>query len=171
MSDSDAIFVRDPRPFFSTYPEADILSHSDMLAPTIGPDDRGLELPIALRRYLNVGLLVFRNRKPTRDLLEAWRLEMVAHPKAWEQSLFNKLMQARNSSLPALESYAKNERVFPAWNGSIMLGILPVAGFSPGPIAFMQRLGSKMRVPQVQSGGCWCEGAIGAAGSYSTNFA
>lgn len=153
MSDSDAIFVRDPRPFFSTYPEADILSHTDALTPTIGPGDRGLELPIALRKPLNVGLLVFRNREPVREFLEAWRLEMVANPKAWEQGLFNKLMQARNSSLPSLESYAEDERVFPAWNGSLMLGILPVAGFSPGPVAFMQRIGPKMWVPQVRSVG------------------
>ena len=153
MSDSDAIFIRDPRPFFSTYPEADILSHTDALTPTIGPGDRGLELPIALRKPLNVGLLVFRNREPVREFLEAWRLEMVANPKAWEQGLFNKLMQARNSPLPSLESYAEDERVFPAWNGSLMLGILPVAGFSPGPVAFMQQIGPKMKVPQVRSGG------------------
>jgi hypothetical protein len=48
ISDVDVMWLRDPMPFFKKFPDADILTSSDHLTPTIG----GAE---ALERYPDAG--------------------------------------------------------------------------------------------------------------------
>ena len=159
LCDSDAMFLEDPRAFFASYPEADMLSHTDANMPTIRPGDPGLERATAIYSTLNIGLLVLRNTPAMRAFLDKWMNGLVANPKHWDQALFNEIVLQREG-LPPLHEYNESQRVVPVWDGHLKVGVLPAAGFSSGHVAFVQHLAPKMQTPQA----CWGGGVFGVGG-------
>ena len=149
LSDSDVMFQRDPRAFFASHLEADLLSQTDAVVPTIPPGDPGLERASVIRTMLNIGLLVLRNTPAMRAFLDKWMEGLAADPGKWDQAVLYELITGRAEGLPPLASYNETQRVVPVWDGSLNMGVLPIASFTPGPVAFAQKLAAKMRVPQV----------------------
>jgi hypothetical protein len=82
LSDVDNVILRDPRPLFARYPEADVLATADLLSATStsGGLERGAEVFSA---SLNVGMMLLRTS--ARPLVNAWAEHMAQHPTHWDQ--------------------------------------------------------------------------------------
>ncbi|CAI7875461.1 unnamed protein product, partial [Closterium sp. NIES-54] len=85
----------------------------------------------------NIGILHFRPTDPARRFARAWAEQLAADAKVWDQNGFNDLMRQKLG--PDVNPDAK-DNVFWAFDGSLKLGILPVALFCSGHTYFVQHL-------------------------------
>lgn len=58
VSDIDTAWTKNPLPYFAQYPEADILTSTDQLSPTVKDDS--LELFPNAGSAFNIGIMLFR---------------------------------------------------------------------------------------------------------------
>jgi Nucleotide-diphospho-sugar transferase len=81
-SDTDVVWLRDPRPFFAAHPAADVAIQTDCLSHAV---EAGFTAPLthgfarcghlpgnAHNNALNTGMILLRDRPPTRAFLRAW---------------------------------------------------------------------------------------------------
>lgn len=142
--DSDAMFLRDPRPFFARAAAADVLVHTDALHSLLPAGDEGLEDPGEFYAPMNIGCIVLRARPAVADFLRAWRERVVADESVWDQNAFNELMHKG----PAAQRDDVT-RLTLAWDGRLRLGVLPPASFSSGHTARVSYLARRQGVPQI----------------------
>ena len=139
LTDADALITRDPTPFIMrTQPEAQILVTSDHLMSTTAGGADELETPErAVASAWNIGYMYLRH-----DVLHAmlhWQAECVEHPNLWDQNLFKDVLKIgglKFRQTPTLQQ----KRIFKGYNGTIGIGILPVATFCSGHTYFIQRM-------------------------------
>ncbi|CAI7752766.1 unnamed protein product [Closterium sp. NIES-53] len=117
------------------YPQADVLTSSDHLVRSV--DDESLEHWDQAQGAYNIGILHFRPTDPARRFARAWAEQLAADAKVWDQNGFNDLMRQKLG--PDVNPDAK-DNVFWAFDGSLKLGILPVALFCSGHTYFVQHL-------------------------------
>ncbi|GIL68302.1 hypothetical protein Vafri_21586 [Volvox africanus] len=144
LVDVDAVLLGDVMEYFGRYPQADILVTSDQLASTIDPGDPGLELPDKAQSPMNIGLMFFRYSDRTVNFVDSWLNAINADPKYWDQNAFNDL--ARQGWDPVSKVHPNQKRVFMGANGTLGVGVLPVASFSGGHTFYVQRLYEVQRV-------------------------
>lgn len=136
LSDVDNLIVRDPRPFFARYPEADVLATADLLATT--NTNGGLETGGAVRRAsLNVGLMLLR--ASARPLVAAWAEHMAEHPMHWDQAVFDTLAKRGGEG-----EAARQQQLRRCYDRSLWCGVLPVSTFCGGHHFHAEQLPSKL---------------------------
>jgi hypothetical protein len=135
--DADAVFLNDPRPMMREAPwtAADVAIATDCIDL---PSDARYPL---MHCDFNTGLVFLRANPTTLDFTERWR-ETVANAKEArirDQAAFNMLTKVRQP-----QQYKENgkwlNRIFTATNGdgTIKLGVLPLARFLNGHTFFVQ---------------------------------
>ncbi|PNW80858.1 hypothetical protein CHLRE_07g332500v5 [Chlamydomonas reinhardtii] len=128
VSDIDTAWVKNPIPYFHRYPEADILTSSDQLGPTVNDDS--LENFPAAGSAFNIGIMLFR---PTsKAFLDDW-VKSLDDPKMWDQTAFNDLARKGHSSSEPPKNLWKG------YDGKLTVGVLPCALFASGHTFFVQR--------------------------------
>lgn len=135
ISDVDTVWLRNPIPYMQKYPEADVLTSSDLLANTV--DDEGLEKWPQADAAANIGIMLFRPR--ARELAKEWLDMLLKDDKVWDQNAFNDLFRRGSRALPD-----RPDRLFSGYDGKLKLGILPVALFASGHTGFTQRMPEKL---------------------------
>uniref|UniRef100_A0A0D6QZ75 Nucleotide-diphospho-sugar transferase domain-containing protein n=1 Tax=Araucaria cunninghamii TaxID=56994 RepID=A0A0D6QZ75_ARACU len=131
MCDTDMVWLKDPLPYFSRFPAADILTSSDQLVPTV-VDDR-LEAWEKVTGAFNIGIFYWRSSNLTRRFAKEWHEMLIADDKIWDQNGFNDLMHRKFG--PSVDT--ESGLVY-AFDGTLKLGILPASIFCSGHTYFVQ---------------------------------
>ena len=133
VTDIDTAIMRDPFPLFARYPWADILVSSDGLVET-DKDSNGetLEVPRLAGAAYNIGIMFFRPK--ALELVKEWVEVIMADIHYWDQQAFNDL--ARRGATWEDEGH----RLFKAYDGKLIMGILPTSTFANGNTFYVQHM-------------------------------
>jgi len=126
ISDIDTAWLRNPFPFFDRFKDADILTSTDQLGPTVKTED--LERWPQAGSAFNIGIMMFRPK--SRNFVDAW-IKILDQPNMWDQNAFNDL--SRKGALPS-----RPDGLFIGFGGNLTLGILPASLFASGHVFFVQ---------------------------------
>ncbi|KAG4134647.1 hypothetical protein ERO13_D08G170000v2 [Gossypium hirsutum] len=139
MCDTDMVWLKDPLPYLAQYPDADILTSSDQVVPTV-VDDRLADWKQVGAAY-NIGIFHWRPTEPAIKLAKEWKDMLLADDKIWDQNGFNEL--ARKQTGPAVDD---DSGLFYAFDGTLKLGILPESIFCSGHTYFVQAMYEQLRL-------------------------
>ncbi|PPS15491.1 hypothetical protein GOBAR_AA05091 [Gossypium barbadense] len=139
MCDTDMVWLKDPLPYLAQYPDADILTSSDQVVPTV-VDDRLADWKQVGAAY-NIGIFHWRPTEPAIKLAKEWKDMLLADEKIWDQNGFNEL--ARKQTGPAIDD---DSGLFYAFDGTLKLGILPESIFCSGHTYFVQAMYEQLRL-------------------------
>ncbi|KAG0474762.1 hypothetical protein HPP92_014448, partial [Vanilla planifolia] len=128
-----------PLPYIARFPEADVLTSSDQVIPTI-TDDK-LEKWQQVTGAYNIGIFHWRPTNASKNLAREWKDLLVANDKLWDQTGFNDLVHKVLG--PSVEG--ENGLVY-AFDGSLKLGILPASIFCSGHTFFVQSMPQQLRL-------------------------
>ena len=134
ISDVDTVWIQNPVPYMQQYPEADVLTSSDLLEPT--ETDGGLESWRAAYSAANIGIMLFR--PSAAELADEWVRVLDADDNYWDQNAFNDLMQ--KGGIEEVQEGPDAGRLLTGYDGKLTFGILPVTTFCSGQTYFVQRL-------------------------------
>jgi hypothetical protein len=70
LSDTDVMWMKDPLPFVSRFPEVDVLMSVDDTATSLGVDDTGLEKDCNPYRLHNTGVYFMRSKENSKGVLQ-----------------------------------------------------------------------------------------------------
>eukprot|EP00958_Prasinococcus_capsulatus_P027188 scaffold5297_cov374-Prasinococcus_capsulatus_cf.AAC.13 len=136
LSDVDVVYMRNPHTYMvqPEFQEADILCSSDHLRSSIPPGDEGLEVWQKAGSAMNIGIMLFRATKASKDFAVKWQEVIDKDANVWDQNAFNDLARKRGvMDVPGT-------RLFYGWEGRVKIGILSVALFGSGHTFFVQKL-------------------------------
>lgn len=139
MCDTDMVWLKNPLPYFARFPEADILTSSDQLIPTVTDDS--LEVCEKVSGAYNIGIFHWRATDASKKLAKEWKEMLVADETIWDQNGFNQLMHKFIG--PPIEG--ENGLVY-AFDGNLKLGILPASIFCSGHTYFVQAMHEQLRL-------------------------
>ncbi|XP_042502286.1 arabinosyltransferase XEG113-like, partial [Macadamia integrifolia] len=139
MCDTDMVWLKNPLPFLARYPEADILTSTDQVIPTV-VDDRLENWQEASAAY-NIGIFHWRPTDSTKKLVKEWKEKLLADEKIWDQNGFNELMHRQLGPAVGGES-----GLVYAYDGILKLGILPASIFCSGHTYFVQAMHQQLRL-------------------------
>lgn len=139
MCDTDMVWLKNPLPYLAHYPEADVLTSSDLVVPTVA-DDR-LDIWQQVHAAYNIGIFHWRPTEPAKKLAKEWKDMLLADDKIWDQNGFNDLV--RKQLGPSVDE--ESELVY-AYDGSLKLGILPASIFCSGHTYFVQAMYQQLRL-------------------------
>lgn len=128
ISDIDTAWMKNPIPYFERFKEADILTSTDQLGPTVKDDS--LERWPHAGSAMNIGIMMFR--KNSIGFVEKW-IELLEKSDIWDQNAFNDMI--RQGSKPSGVN-----GLFKGYNDQLTVGILPSSIFASGHTFFVQRL-------------------------------
>ncbi|GKU96065.1 hypothetical protein SLEP1_g9345 [Rubroshorea leprosula] len=109
MCDTDMVWLKNPLPYLAQCPDADVLTSSDQVSPTV-TDDR---------------LCIWQQAKEWKDML-------LADDKMWDQNGFKLVRRQLGLSVDGDSALAY------AFDGNLKLGILPASIFCRGHNFFVQ---------------------------------
>jgi hypothetical protein len=92
---------------------------------------------MALCWHAGTGIMLFRSK--ALPVVELWIRRIEADSKVWEQSAFNDIIRTGQVLQPQDPNH-----YFLGFNGTLKVGVLPVAWFSNGHVYFVQRLHEKL---------------------------
>lgn len=153
VCDTDTVWMKNPMPYFKETSEPDILTSTDVL--------RQMPLKEQLQSTLNIGIMVFRSRKPSIDFVDTFYNEMVDDPAfgtgnaEWDQSRFNRMVREGSSMGPPDKQWIEG------WGKKVKVQALNIVDFPNGHVMFAQQLPQKLNiVPMIvhatfQYGGTW----------------
>ncbi|KAB2626244.1 hypothetical protein D8674_017904 [Pyrus ussuriensis x Pyrus communis] len=139
MCDTDMVWLKDPLPYLARYLEADVLTSSDQVVPTV-TDDR-LDIWQQVGAAYNIGIFHWRPTDPAKRLAKEWKDMLLADEKIWDQNGFNDLVR-RQLGPPVDE---ESGLVY-AFDGSLKLGVLPASIFCGGHTYFVQAMYQQLRL-------------------------
>ncbi|XP_042405849.1 arabinosyltransferase XEG113-like isoform X1 [Zingiber officinale] len=139
MCDTDMVWLKNPLPYIARFPEADILTSSDQIVPTVTDDS--LEVWQEVTGAYNVGIFHWRPTVPAKKLAKDWKDLLLNDETIWDQAGFNNLVHKVLG--PSVEG--SNGLVY-AFDGSLKLGILPASIFCSGHTYFVQALHQQLRL-------------------------
>ncbi|KAF6158861.1 hypothetical protein GIB67_012504 [Kingdonia uniflora] len=139
MCDTDMVWLKNPLPYFARFPEADILTSTDKLVPTVA-DDR-LEIWQQVTADYNIGIFHWRPTDSAKLMAREWKLLIQNNEKIWDQKVFNAVM--RKNFGPAVDE--ESELVY-AYDGNLKLGFLPISLFCSGHSYFVQAMFQQLRL-------------------------
>ncbi|GIL83523.1 hypothetical protein Vretimale_10343 [Volvox reticuliferus] len=127
VSDIDTAWLKNPIPYFHRYPEADILTSTDQLSPTV-KDDSLEQFPHAGSAF-NIGIMLFRPK--SKEFVDEW-VKALDDPRMWDQTAFNDLARkGHGHSEPP-------KNLWLGYDGKLRVGVLPCALFASGHTFFVQ---------------------------------
>ncbi|KAG6391395.1 hypothetical protein SASPL_149149 [Salvia splendens] len=139
MCDTDMVWLKNPLPYLARFPEADVLTSTDQLAPTV-VDDRLDDWKLAGADY-NIGIFHWRPTPSSKKLAKEWKEMLLADEKIWDQQGFNEII--RRQLGPSVDD--ESGLVY-AYDGELKLGLLPASIFCSGHTYFVQAIYEQLRL-------------------------
>ncbi|CAI0441992.1 unnamed protein product [Linum tenue] len=139
MCDTDMVWLKNPLPYLARYPEADVLTSSDQVVPTV-TDDR-LEVWQQVGAAFNIGIFHWRPTESAMKLAKEWKELLLADDKIWDQNGFNDIVRRQFGP-----SVNEDDGLAYAFDGSLKLGILPASIFCSGHTYFVQAMHQQLRL-------------------------
>ncbi|XP_022976726.1 arabinosyltransferase XEG113-like [Cucurbita maxima] len=139
MCDTDMVWLKNPLPYLARYPEADVLSSSDQVIPTV-VDDK-LDIWNEVTGALNIGIFHWRPTRASKKLAKEWKEMLLADDKIWDQNGFNELVRKKYG--PSVD---EDSGLVYAYDGNLKLGILPASIFCSGHTFFVQAMYQQFRL-------------------------
>ncbi|KAK1408608.1 hypothetical protein QVD17_40532 [Tagetes erecta] len=139
MCDTDMAWLKNPLPYLARYPEADVLTSTDQVTPTV-TDDRLDNWQQAGGAY-NIGIFHWRPTESAKRLAKEWKDILLADDKIWDQNGFNDLVHRQLG--PSVDD--ESGLVY-AYDGTLKLGLLPASIFCSGHTYFVQAMYQQLRL-------------------------
>ncbi|KAK8471618.1 hypothetical protein PHAVU_003G278500 [Phaseolus vulgaris] len=139
MCDTDMVWLKNPLPYLARYPEADVLTSSDQVIPTVVDDS--LEVWQEVSGAYNIGIFHWRPTESAKKLAKQWKEMLLADDKIWDQNGFNDILHKQLG--PAVDD--ESALVF-AFDGKLKMGILPASIFCSGHTYFVQAMYQQLRL-------------------------
>ncbi|KAL8141869.1 hypothetical protein V2J09_014901 [Rumex salicifolius] len=139
MCDTDMVWLKDPLPYIARYPEADVLTSSDQVVPTVVDDS--LDLWKEVGAAYNIGIFHWRPTEAAKKLAKEWKEILLADDKIWDQNGFNDIV--RRQLGPSVDD--ESGLVY-AYDGNLRLGVLPASIFCSGHTYFVQAMYQQLRL-------------------------
>lgn len=139
MCDTDMVWLKNPLPYFARYPEADVLTSTDQVVPTV-VDDR-LDIWQQVGAAYNIGIFHWRPTDASKKLAKEWKEMLLADEKIWDQNGFNDIV--RRQLGPSVD---EDSGLVYAYDGNLKLGILPASIFCSGHTYFVQAMYQQLRL-------------------------
>ncbi|BAT75204.1 Arabinosyltransferase protein [Vigna angularis] len=139
MCDTDMVWLKNPLPYLARYPEADILTSSDQVIPTVVDDS--LEVWQEVSGAYNIGIFHWRPTESAKKLAKQWKEMLLADDKIWDQNGFNDILHKQLG--PSVEDESRLVFVF---DGKLKMGILPASIFCSGHTYFVQAMYQQLRL-------------------------
>ncbi|KAL2333990.1 hypothetical protein Fmac_015203 [Flemingia macrophylla] len=139
MCDTDMVWLKNPLPYLARYPEADVLTSSDQVIPTVVDDS--LEVWQEVTGAYNIGIFHWRPTESAKKLAKQWKEMLLADDKIWDQNGFNDILHRQLG--PSVDE--ESGLVF-AFDGKLRLGIFPASIFCSGHTYFVQAMYQQLRL-------------------------
>ncbi|KAK9667670.1 hypothetical protein RND81_13G004000 [Saponaria officinalis] len=139
MCDTDMVWLKNPLPYFARFPEADVLTSTDQVVPTV-VDDR-LDLWQLVSGAYNIGIFHWRPTDSSKKLAREWKEMLLADEKIWDQNGFNDIV--RRQLGPSVDD--ESGLVY-AYDGNLKLGLLPASIFCSGHTYFVQAMPQQFKL-------------------------
>ncbi|KAL3330727.1 hypothetical protein AABB24_034515 [Solanum stoloniferum] len=139
MCDTDMVWLKNPLPYIARFPEADVLTSTDQVVPTV-TDDR-LDLWQEVGAAYNIGIFHWRATESAKKLAREWKEMILADDKIWDQNGFNELV--RRQLGPSVDD---DSGLVYAYDGNLKLGLLPASIFCSGHTYFVQAMFQHLRL-------------------------
>eukprot|EP00268_Persea_americana_P045732 TRINITY_DN4680_c0_g1_i1.p1 TRINITY_DN4680_c0_g1~~TRINITY_DN4680_c0_g1_i1.p1 ORF type:complete len:642 (+),score=107.40 TRINITY_DN4680_c0_g1_i1:255-2180(+) len=139
MCDTDMVWLKNPLPYLARFPEADILTSSDQVIPTV-TDDR-LEIWQQVTGAYNIGIFHWRPTDSAKKMVKEWKDMLLADEKMWDQNGFNVLIH--KSLGPSVD---EESGLVYAFDGNLKFGILPASIFCSGHTYFIQAMHQQLKL-------------------------
>lgn len=133
MCDTDMVWLKNPLPYLARFPEADVLTSTDQVVPTV-VDDR-LDVWQQVSGAYNIGIFHWRPTASSKKLAKQWKELLLADDKIWDQNGFNDIV--RRQLGPSVDD--ESGLVY-AYDGNLKLGFLPASIFCSGHTYFVQAM-------------------------------
>ncbi|PSS01286.1 Arabinosyltransferase [Actinidia chinensis var. chinensis] len=139
MCDTDMVWLKNPLPYLARFPEADVLTSTDQVIPTV-VDDR-LDIWQQVGAAYNIGIFHWRPTDPAKKLAKEWKDMLLADDKIWDQNGFNELVHRQLG--PSVDD---DSGLVYAYDGNLKLGLLPASIFCSGHTYFVQAMYQQLRL-------------------------
>ncbi|KAL3498037.1 hypothetical protein ACH5RR_040769 [Cinchona calisaya] len=139
MCDTDMVWLKNPLPFLARYPEADVLTSTDQVVPTVVDDS--LDIWHQVGAAYNIGIFHWRPSESAKKLAKEWKELLLADDKVWDQNGFNDLV--RRQLGPSVD---EESGLAYAYDGNLKLGLLPASIFCSGHTYFVQAMYQQLRL-------------------------
>ncbi|KAD5317306.1 hypothetical protein E3N88_17252 [Mikania micrantha] len=139
MCDTDMVWLKNPLPYLARYHEADVLTSTDQVTPTVTDDrlDNWKEVGAAY----NIGIFHWRPTDSAKKLAKEWKEMLLADDKIWDQNGFNDLVHKQLG--PPVDD---ESGLAYAYDGTLKLGLLPASIFCSGHTYFVQAMYQQLRL-------------------------
>ncbi|KAG8062668.1 hypothetical protein GUJ93_ZPchr0003g16953 [Zizania palustris] len=138
MCDTDMVWLKNPLPYLARYPDADLLTSSDQVIPTVTDDS--LENWREVTGAYNIGIFHWRPTEPAKRLAKDWKNLVLSDDKLWDQNAFNDLVH-KDFGRPVV-----GEELVYSYDGKLKLGVLPASIFCSGHTYFVQGMHQQLRL-------------------------
>ncbi|CAL5355570.1 unnamed protein product [Camellia sinensis] len=156
---SAILLEQNPLPYLARFPEADVLTSSDQVSPTVADDRLDIwkegirdsmhgSKPVEMENWVemlgpvgaayNIGIFHWRPSDATKKLANEWKDMLLADDKIWDQNGFNELV--RRQLGPSVD---EDSELAYAYDGKLKLGVLPASIFCSGHTYFVQSNGTE----------------------------
>ncbi|CAL0311724.1 unnamed protein product [Lupinus luteus] len=139
MCDTDMVWLKNPLPYIAHYPEADVLTSSDQVVPTVVDDS--LEVWEEVGAAYNIGIFHWRPTESAKKLAKEWKELLLADENIWDQNGFNDIVHRQLG--PSVDD---DSGLLYAYDGNLKLGILPASIFCSGHTYFVQAMHQQLRL-------------------------
>ncbi|KAJ7943988.1 arabinosyltransferase [Quillaja saponaria] len=139
MCDTDMVWLKNPLPYLARYPEADVLTSSDQVVPTVVDDS--LEIWQQVGAAYNIGIFHWRPTDSAKKLAREWKEMLLADEKIWDQNGFNDIV--RRQLGPSVD---EDSGLVYSFDGNLKLGILPASIYCSGHTYFVQAMYQQLRL-------------------------
>ncbi|CAM0903278.1 unnamed protein product [Alopecurus aequalis] len=139
MCDTDMVWLKNPLPYLARYPDADLLTSSDQVIPTVTDDS--LENWRQVTGAYNIGIFHWRPTESAKRLAKDWKDLVLSDDKIWDQNAFNDLVH----KVFGQPVQGEDELVY-SYDGKLKLGVLPASIFCSGHTYFVQGMHQQLRL-------------------------
>ncbi|KAL8150611.1 hypothetical protein V2J09_020419 [Rumex salicifolius] len=139
MCDTDTVWLKNPLPYLARYPEADILTSTDQVVPTVF-DDR-LDSWQQVNSPYNIGIFHWRPTESAKKLAKEWKELLMTDENIWDQTAFTQILQKQLG--PSVD---EETNLVYAFDGNLKLGFLPATIFCSGHTYFVQAMYQQLRL-------------------------
>ena len=147
ITDIDALVLREPFAYMARWPDAGFLTTSDHLSNST--DDDGLEQHASIGSAFNIGYMFFRPL--ALPLVTEWLEYLKSDPKnRWDQGEFNRIARTgwvvtekKGLTIDGVDGVPpplSDPRLFRAYHGRVIGGVLPLALFCGGHNYFVAQM-------------------------------
>lgn len=139
MCDTDMVWLKNPLPYIARFPEADILTSTDQVAPTVTDDS--LDNWQLVGAAYNIGIFHWRPTDSSKKLVKEWKEMLLNDDKIWDQNGFNEII--RRQLGPSVDD---DSGLVYAYDGNLKLGLLPASIFCSGHTYFVQLMYQQLKL-------------------------